>query len=267
MTTIEATATDKRAELVEKLRNGIKSVQDSDRLADYLRFSAKFHRYSFHNTMLIWLQRPEATQVAGFNAWKALGRSVKKGEKGIAIFAPIPWKRTNADDEEESGIWFKVVYVFDLAQTDGDELPTMTEKLEGDAPALCRDLSDLAGREGLTIIRDEKNMPGTNGYLSPVAKEVWIDPAIAGNSAMFAQVLAHELSHWFTDRECVVGRAEREIVADGAAYIVLGHHGVDAGAFSFDYIATWSSREEAGCFEKRLAEIHEVANKILEGMD
>jgi len=90
---------------------------------------SRFHKYSWHNTLLIAMQRPSATQVAGFQAWRKLGRHVMKGERGIMIFAPCPWRRESVTDagdtETESGVYFKPVHVFDVAQTDGPELPTV----------------------------------------------------------------------------------------------------------------------------------------------
>jgi hypothetical protein len=119
---------EKRSELV---RQGVETVKDSKRFTEYLAFASRFHSYSFNNRMLIWLQRPEASQVAGFQTWKALGRHVKKGEKGIGILAPVAFrKEADGDaDEEEAGesvaVGFRVVYVFDLSQATPDRLASL----------------------------------------------------------------------------------------------------------------------------------------------
>ena len=154
-------STEKRAELVARLRQGIEEVKDSDRFKDYLRFTAAFHSYSFHNCMLIWCQRPDATQVAGFRSWLKLGRYVRRGEKGISILAPMPWKKTDEENEEVlSGINFKVVHVFDVIQTEGADLPTLTTTLAGDAEELVARLYTVAEDEGLTFTATTKeSMP------------------------------------------------------------------------------------------------------------
>ena len=121
-----------RRELIEKLERGFQQVQNSEEYRSYLRTVSRFHKYSISNTMLIWLQCPDATHVAGFHTWLSLGRHVRKGEKGIRIFAPMPYRRTVSTVDEETGITeeeeinglrFRAVSVFDISQTDGDDLP------------------------------------------------------------------------------------------------------------------------------------------------
>ena len=105
------------------LAKAVDDVRASDTFKAYLDVQAKFHRYSWHNTMLIATQRPDATRVAGYRTWQGLGRQVCKGERGITIFAPCPWKRETDEGETEQGIFFRAVHVFDIGQTDGPELP------------------------------------------------------------------------------------------------------------------------------------------------
>ena len=112
---------------VDVLAKAVDAVRASDMFKRYLNVQARFHKYSWGNTMLIYSQNPDAERVAGFGTWKKLGRHVLKGEHGIRIFAPCPWKRTDTDDAgndtERQGMYFKVVHVFDVSQTDGTELP------------------------------------------------------------------------------------------------------------------------------------------------
>jgi antirestriction protein ArdC len=259
--TTQALTPNKRQELIDQLRQGIESVSDSERFKEYLRFSASFHAYSLHNRILIWLQKPDATQVAGFHTWLKLGRYVRKGEKGIAIFAPCAYPAKN--DDEEARIFFKVVYVFDISQTDGNDVPSLTSALHGNASALVDGLLTVAASEGVTVSREAEEGQQANGYYSRSRKLIWLSPSIT-ETAQLAQTLAHELSHHFADEECT--RAEGEIIADSAAYIVLGHHGIEAGDFSFDYVAVWASRTERGAFEKKLTTVHKVADRILQGL-
>ena len=104
---------------LDTLARAVDEVRASESFRRYLDVQARFHHYSWRNTMLIAMQRPDATQVAGYRAWQKLGRQVCKGESGITIFAPCPWKRETDDGETEQGIYFKTAHVFDIAQTDG----------------------------------------------------------------------------------------------------------------------------------------------------
>lgn len=266
----EVQSTDKKQALLAQLKQSIADVQDSQRFKDYLAFSASFHGYSVSNLMLIWLQRPDATRVAGFHAWLKLHRYVKKGEKGIAILAPCVGRKKSDDendDEPQTVHFFKTVYVFDVSQTDGEDLPDLCDRLEGDAPELWTRLSSLAAKQGidLDISDDEEGVPaGANGYYQASKQRIWIRNA---SQAQMAKTLAHELAHYFAHEDCKgASYAEGEIVADSAAYVVASMHGLDTGTFSFEYVATWASRAEKGAFEKQLGTIHKVADAILAGV-
>src|SRR5437899_2825614 len=120
---------------IEQLANETDAARQSELFRNYLKTSAAFWDYSWHNQMLIWKQRPDASFVGGFNTWLKCGRYVRKGEKGIAILAPMFFKDRRADREETKRIWFKVVYVFDLSQTDGTPLPDLPSKSTGERGA------------------------------------------------------------------------------------------------------------------------------------
>jgi len=125
---VQEVVQDKTGALLTKLKEGVANLTNSDRWKEYLMVQARFHKYSAGNVMLIMAQRPDATRVAGFTKWRELGRYVKKGEHGIAIFAPVTYK-VKATDAEDTNVeftrlvGFKVVYTFDISQTDGKELP------------------------------------------------------------------------------------------------------------------------------------------------
>ena len=137
------TRSDKLQAAHEKLQQAVAEIVSGDDWKQMLGFAAKFHRYSFNNQLMIFLQRPDATVVAGFNRWKSLGRSVIKGQKGIAIFAPCKYKtKVETDDGEEKSVQqirgFRIAYVFDISQTEGEDLPDLDavrpKLLDGDAP-------------------------------------------------------------------------------------------------------------------------------------
>jgi hypothetical protein len=124
---------------IEQLAQETDAARQSQLFRDYLRTSAAFWDYSWHNQMLIWRQKPDASFVGGFHTWLKCGRFVRKGEKGIAILAPMFFKdkKQTADGEETTRLWFKIVYVFDISQTDGTPLPELPSKSGGDVARTC----------------------------------------------------------------------------------------------------------------------------------
>ena len=164
---------------LEELTAGVAELTSSDRWQHFLDVQARFHHYSFLNTLAILVQRPDATRVAGFHAWRQLGRHVRKGEKGIAILAPIVRRIRVQDEDGEEHVLvgapsaFRLVHVFDVAQTDGEELPSVCDRLEGDDPgdrvhpprrrgALAR----LHRRGGLPARRDERRLHASASAVS-----------------------------------------------------------------------------------------------------
>lgn len=265
--TSNSIASQRRQEVLKRLEEGYKRVRDSDRFKEWLSVSARFHRYSAHNTMLIWLQRPDATRIAGFHTWRKLGRGVRLGEKGIQILAPQPYKRVetdeNGDEEEVEGIYFKTVYVFDIAQTDGRDLPEPVDELEGDDAGLYDRLAAVAMHEGLSLDRTPGRNATANGFYSPMRREIWVCPDLP--AAQSAKTLAHELAHHYADHasngHC---EGERETIAEASAYMVMAHHGIEADGFSFGYLAAWTDDKT---FKARLAEIQKVAGTIIAALE
>jgi len=141
---------------LEQLAKAVDDVRASELFKQYLDVQARFHKYSWHNTMLIATQKPDAEHVAGFKTWATMGRHVRKGERGIMIFAPRPFKRTETDDAgndtERQGVSFRPVYVFDLTQTDGDPLPEVeVPDIETAADTLLASLERVATKRGIAI--------------------------------------------------------------------------------------------------------------------
>ena len=254
------------AELHEQIAEGVAALVGSEAWRAMLDTAAKFHSYSLGNVVLIALQAPQATRVAGFRTWKSLGRQVRKGERGIGILAPCTYRpkaatsATAATDhasgpgkDEHGGETpaaggkqvrgFRVVHVFDVAQTDGEPLPDIAPALlTGQAPAGLWD--DLAGQvtgHGYTLERGDCS--GANGYTDPTRRVVRVRADV--DDAQAVKTLAHELGHI----ECghvedlptyLTCRGRCEVEAESVAYVVAAAHGLDASGYTFAYVAGWA---------------------------
>lgn len=230
---------DPQSEAVQRLEDAVGAIQDSESFHRWLDISARFHSYSLGNQLLIALQRPDATHVAGFNTWHKLGRHVRKGESGIRII--VPRRRAMPDDEGEPGqqiVGFGTGYVFDVSQTDGEPLPTLpVPTLEGEAGRELWDgLTAFATHDGVSIrtVEPAELPPETMGYYRPATKEIVVG---AYSQRQRTKTLAHELGHHVARFD---DRAENECIAEGIAYIVCAHFGIDTGERSFPYVAGWS---------------------------
>jgi antirestriction factor ArdC-like protein len=169
------------------LQQAFAEIASGDDWKRMLQVVSKFHRYSFNNHLMIFLQRPDATLVAGFNRWKTLGRFVKKGEKGIAIFAPCKYKtKVESDDDEEKSVQqvrgFRVVHVFDISQTEGEDLPDLDavrpKLLDADAPEGIWDaLVAQADAAGFEVIRNQRG--NENGYCDFSSKQIAVRPDVS----------------------------------------------------------------------------------------
>ncbi len=261
----------KREELTAQLEQGVAALRDSEEFKRYLDVAARFHSYSFGNQILIGMQRPDATRVAGYRAWQGMGRQVLKGEKAIKILAPTFFRKgCNCGDTCEcratEAVRFRSVSVFDIEQTDGEELPEIVELLAGDGLGLTPALAALATTEGLTVDRDPANARnGANGWYSRDRAVIWVRPDV--DDAQAAKTLAHELGHHFAEHK-VNGhcREEGEIIAESVAYIVLQHFGIDAGGYTFGYLASWDTDDDRH-FKAQLSEIQKTAATIIDKLE
>jgi hypothetical protein len=251
-----------RADILKRLTAGILDLTAGQRWADWLSFCGRFHRYSFHNQVLILAQRPDASWVAGYRAWQQLGRQVRRGERGIAIFAPLPSARSNAeraaedDGGEAAPVRFRVVRVFDVAQTEGEALPRPLRELAGHRPPVELDRQlQLASDLGFTVefleLRGERH-----GDCSHVLRRIRIDRRLA--PAQLTKTLCHELAHAILHGEGFSGnRPLAELEAESVAYVVCHELGMDSSAYSFGYVASW-----AGGGEPAVAQIAAAGTRI-----
>lgn len=276
------------AELSRELREGVHAYLNSDRYRELLTVMSRFHRYSLNNDFLIALQTGgKATQVASFTTWKALGRTVNKGEKGIRIISPIPYKpktdRAISDPNEEatigkgrkivsdeqtaSHIGFKIAYVFDVSQTSGKPLPEVTQELVGSV----ENYEDLqtAVKEACPVCVVYGPIAGnTFGYFSPSEQEVRIRENLSEIQSL--KTLIHETAHARLHAAGTEGaeftRQDKEIQAESVAFIVSAHYGLDTSDYSFPYVACWASGNEKQILEN-LQIVKDASSSIIRSMD
>jgi hypothetical protein len=231
----------------------------SERLSALLKTMAQFHRYSFHNVCLIARQRPDATRVAGFHAWRKLGRFVRKGEKGIAILAPIVGRKDAdaADGDSKTVVGFRAAYVFDVAQTDGAPLPEPTEA-GGDPGAATDRLKATIAARGIAVDYVQE-LDGALGTSSGGRIKVLAGLQPASEFMVLAHEFAHELLHHGEDRPG--SRDTRELEAEAVAFVVGHALGLDVTDAARDYIHLY--RGDAATLAESLGRIQATAATVL----
>jgi antirestriction protein ArdC len=259
--------TEKTQRVIAALERAVLDLQHSENFTAYLRMLAKFHSYSFGNVLLIASQCPDATQVAGYRTWNALGRHVRRGEKGIAIVVPYRSLRESADGEIEERVWFGTGYVFDVSQTEGEDLPSLAcPLLQGESAAeLYAMLVSVAGSNSITIDRTTRPDEGAAGLWQPATRTIWVSPEVTTDQA--AKTLAHELAHAFDSESAdyATCRGEREAIAEAVAFVVCERFGLDTSERSVPYIAGWS--HDVATLKRALAKVQAIAHRILEVID
>ena len=232
---------------IEQLANETDAARQSELFRNYLKASAAFWDYSWHNQMLIWKQKPDACFVGGFNTWLKCGRYVRKGEKGIAILAPMFFKDKNANGDDTKRIWFKIVYVFDFSQTDGTALPELPTKSVGDRgeDMLARLLRFAESRGIVVRFVDKCKINGAAGTSRGTEIEIRTTETDATTqAATLAHEIAHSLLHWTADGHKIttrdgleIGKQQRELEAEAVAYVVGSYFGIQSP--SDFYLATY----------------------------
>lgn len=237
---------------IEQLANETDAARQSELFRNYLKASAAFWDYSWHNQMLIWRQRPDATFVGGFNTWLKCGRYVRKSEKGIAILAPMFFKdktrMAGGSEGETKRLWFKVVYVFDISQTDGTPLPDLPTKSVGErGEDMLARLIRFAESRGITVRFVEKcKLNGAAGTSRGTEIEIRTTETDATTqAAVLAHEIAHSLLHWTADGQKIttregreIGKQQRELEAEATAYVVCSYFGIQSP--SKFYLATYN---------------------------
>ena len=288
---------DKLKEITDRLEQGIKELFDCDRYKEYPRVMSKFNNHSFNNTLLIAMQKPDASLVAGFQSWKNnFKRNVVKGEKGIKILAPSPFKikqemekidpatqkpvigadgKPVKEEKEITIPAFKVVSVFDVSQTEGKELPDIAvDMLTGDVECF-KDVFAALEKTSPVPIGFEKIEGNSHGYYHLEEKRIAIDEGMSELQTIKTAI--HEIAHAKlhdidpnAPKEEQAGRPDRrtrEVQAESVAYAVCQHYGLDTSDYSFGYVAGWSSGRELDELKSSLETIRSTAAEIINSID
>lgn len=257
------------ADLGEQLKTQVAAVQDSDAFKRYLAAQAVFHRYSARNVFLIIYQMPDATRVAGYTTWQKLGRQVRRGEAGITIFAPSPFKQTSTNTAtgevtEELIPRFKTATVFDIAQTIGEPLPAIKlGEIAGSTPAgTYAVLVDFAASIGYSIVPHPED-DDAEEYCNYEQQTISVQ---SGTAERMLHILIHELAHALTAAiRQAHDRTERETIAEGVAFVACSAIGLDAGGYAFPYIAGYAGQQDGAAIITRLMDtIQKTASVIIE---
>ena len=296
---IELTATDtagKVKEITAQLEAGVKDLFNSERYQDYLKAMSKFHDYSLNNTLLIVMQKPDASLVAGFNKWRdEFERHVKRGEKGIKILAPAPYKIKKEQEKldpdgkpiigedgkpvtEQKEITipaFKVVSVFDVSQTDGKEIPDIAvDSLTGSVEQY-EDFFKALEQTSPVPVGFERIESGAHGYYHNAEKRIALNE---GESELqTVKTLIHEIAHAKLhdidlnappeQQQERPSRRTREVEAESIAYTVCQHFGLDTSDYSFGYVAGWSSDKDIKELKASLETIRATASELITEID
>ena len=288
---------EKLKEITDRLEQGITELFDSERYKEYLQVMSKFHNYSFNNTLLIAMQKPDASLIAGFNAWKNnFGRNVMRGEKGIRILAPSPYKIRQEVEKKDPQTGktvigkdgkpvtetkeiqipaYKVVAVFDVSQTEGRELPSLSaNELTGDVEKY-EDFFAALEKTSPVPMGFEKIEGTAHGYYHLEEKRIAIDEGMSElqNLKTAIHEIAHAKLHDIDlnapqeEQPDRPDRRTREVQAESVAYTVCQHYGLDTSDYSFGYVAGWSSGRELAELKSSLETIRATAAEIINSID
>lgn len=278
--------------ILESLKAGVEDLFTSERYTDYLKTMAKFHNYSFNNTILIAMQRPDATLVTGYKNWQSMGRQVKKGEKGITIIAPAPVKckkQRKVLDQEQRPVFdeqgnpvleevevkiprFKAITVFDIAQTTGEPIellaPKELQEAVKDYALFMRAITEIS----IVPIRFDEISGGAKGYYHNVNKEIVIQQGMSESQTIKTAI--HESSHArLHDKDLMESRGEekdrltKEVEAESVAYCVCSALGLDTSEYSFPYIAGWSSGKNMKELKSSMDVIRQTAGEMIDELN
>ncbi len=280
---------DKIKEYTDKLDQGLQTLVQGPEFANYLRTMAQFHNYSANNSLLIMIQKQDATQVASYTTWEKLGRNVKKGEKGIRIIAPSPYKthrlRDRIDPDTGKTVIgadgkpiqenveviipnFKIVTVFDITQTEGKELPEIVHELNGTKEDYDKMLTALQIFSPVPI-EFERITNGANGFYSVSDKRIVIRDGMSETQSIktICHEIAHSLIHSDAEQNRLSNSNTKEVEAESIAYVVCSHFGIDTSDYSFGYIAGWSKDKNIAELKESMSIIRSTSAKIINGVE
>lgn len=287
---------EKVKEITDRLEAGIHTLFESDAFKNYLKTLSKFHDYSLNNTILIAMQKPDATLVAGYTAWQRnFGRQVQKGETGIRILAPAPYRKqmeqdridpltglavlnpdgSTAKDLKEIMVpAYKVVNVFDVSQTEGRPLPTIgVDELTGDVKQY-EIFFDALKKACPVPVGFEQISSGAKGYYHTVDKRIAIQEGMSQVQTIKTMIheMAHQKLHSIDPKEMPpeeprLTRNAKEVEAESVAYTVTQHYGIETSDYSFAYIAGWSKGKDTPELKASLDRIRMAADEMITCID
>ncbi len=288
----EAYAAERKEEMesiTKKLEKGIQDVFESQNFKDYLNFCARLPRYSVNNQILIMLQKPDASMCQSFTGWKELGRTVKKGEKGIRILAPAPFKKTvqrtkkDADgktvldangnpvmeNKEITISAFKPVSTFDVSQTEGDDLPELgVHELTASVDGYNRMLDAVLHSSSVPVSFEEISN-GAKGFYHLEDDRIVVQKGMS--EAQTLKTLLHEMSHQMLHSKSAcaekLSKSQKETEAESVAYVVCQHFGIETADYSFGYVATWSKDKTVSELKSSLDKIRKTAADIIDRIE
>ncbi len=294
---ITKTNKQKMDEIMGDLQQGVTDIFTSEKFADYLKTMSKFHNYSLNNTILIAAQKPNATRVAGFNKWKnTFKRNVKRGEKGIKILAPTIYKSKTTEkvldpvtqapmlDHQGQEMTkevtverpsFTVTHVFDVSQTEGEPLPSLSQNIYGKVENF-QEIVSVIEKTSPVPVEYQPLKESMDGYFSPQEQKIVVDSGLSEKQMVLA--LVHEITHAkLHDSSKVVeqqhlpenervkpkDRQTEEVEAESVAFAVCSYFGIETGENSFGYIASWGKNQEMETLKACLSTIKETASELI----
>lgn len=284
------TKEEKTKQAFEMIEQGVKDVYSSDNFKKYLSCCSKFHSYSLNNTLLILAQKPDATLVAGYNAWQRnFNRHVDKGEKGLIILAPVTNKITQlmdkADEDgnpvlDENGdpikeervinqLRFTTTTVFDISQTSGEPLPSLIHNLTGSSDEILAFIDSIKDICTIPIDyhspdKDNVLASGAKGYYSITEDKIVLNMEL--EDMQIAKTLIHEYSHSILHKKTDKDSDQREIEAESLAFVLCDHFGIDTSDYSFGYIASYAAQDEAK-LKTILSNIQSTAHEMIDKLE
>lgn len=263
---------------IEQINLGVQSVFKTT-FKDYLNFISSFHKYSVNNLILIYIQNSKATMVASYKDWEKKGRHVKRGEKGIYVIVPTPVKIETLDETgellEKTIMRFKKGYVFDISQTEGEDVPTLCKELSDSTitntnklnlESIFKVLENITGFD----IEYGEMLGSESGYCSPIEKKIVLKKNTS--TLQTFETLIHECSHALNIEKNLKNKskeekANEEIIAESVSYVVLKHFGYDTNTHCFEYIASWSQDKKQNELKSVLENIRSNSNILIDALE
>lgn len=266
-------------EITQKLEAGVRKIYDSGQYENYLKTMSKFHNYSVNNSILIYMQKPDASHVVGFQTWKnQFNRTVNKGEKGLKIIAPSPFKiKVDVKDpvtgdvtkEEQIIPAYRAVSVFDISQTSGEPLPELVHTLDGSVENYEIMKKSIEYASGQPVIY-EPITSGAKGFFKLDDKSIHIKEGMP--EAQTIKTLIHETAHSLLHtrdklKDSPKTSEQKEIEAESVAYVVARHYGIDTGDYSFGYVSGWAGDKACKDLQASMETIRQTANELIQKID